>query len=71
MIRLITLMDMLSKFSRLSLYEWNNLHRIEQETIDYNYEHFASGRYLTHLHKKITEVQGDTELGPAILQKIK
>ena len=70
-IRLITLMDMISKFSRLSLYEWNNLHRIEQETIDYNYEHFASGRYLVHLHKKITKVQGDTELGLEILQKIK
>ena len=69
--RLITLMDMISKFSKLSLREWNELYKIEQETIDYNYEHFASGRYLTHLHKKITEVQGNTELGPEILQKIK
>jgi hypothetical protein len=69
--RLITLMDMISKFSKLSLCEWNELYKIEQETIDYNYEHFASGRYLVHLHRKITEQQGITELGSKILQKIK
>ena len=69
--RLITLMDMISKFSQLSPYNWNELYRIEQETIDYNYEHFASGRYLDHLHKKITKQQGPTELVPEILKKIK
>jgi len=56
-VRLIALMDMISKFSKLSVYQWNELYQVEQENIDYNYEHFVSGRYLTHLHKKIAKTQ--------------
>ena len=69
--RLIALMDMLYKFSKLSPDQWKDLYTIEQDTIDYNYEHFASGRYLSHLHTKIVQQQGPTELGAKILQKIK
>ena len=47
--RLIELMCMISKFSKLSTYEWHDLYLIEQDTIEYNYDHYFSGNYLTHL----------------------
>ena len=50
-LRLIELMSMLSKFSMLTVSEWQDLYRIEQDTIDYNYDHYHSGRYLENLKK--------------------
>jgi hypothetical protein len=47
--RLIELMCMISKLSILSLDDWKDLYLLEQETIEYNYDHYFSGRYLEHL----------------------
>jgi hypothetical protein len=47
--RLIELVTMVSKFSCLSPAEWHDLYLIEQDTIEYNYDHYFSGNYLTQL----------------------
>ena len=44
--RLVELMSMVSKFSNLSIADWHDLYLIEQDTIEYNYEHYFSGNYL-------------------------
>ena len=44
--RLVELMSMISKFSNLSIADWHDLYLIEQDTIEYNYEHYFSGNYL-------------------------
>lgn len=50
-IRLLTLISMLSKFHILTVDEWNDLYQTEIDTIEYNYNHYFSGDYL----KKINE----------------
>ena len=52
--RLVELMSMVSKFSCLSPAEWTDLYEIEQDTIEYNYDHYFSGRYLKKL-KELNE----------------
>jgi hypothetical protein len=47
--RVVELMTMISKFSRLSADEWKDLYLIEQDTIEYNYNHYFSGNYLKNL----------------------
>ena len=47
--RLIELMSMISKFSVLSSDDWTDLHLLEQDAIEYNYDHYFSGNYLKHL----------------------
>jgi hypothetical protein len=47
--RLVELMSMISKFSILTTDEWMDLYHLEQDTIEYNYDHYFSGAYLTHL----------------------
>jgi hypothetical protein len=47
--RLVELMSMISKFSVLSTADWRELYLIQQDEIEYNYNHYFSGRYLTHL----------------------
>jgi HD-GYP domain-containing protein (c-di-GMP phosphodiesterase class II) len=47
--RLVELMTMVGKFSKLSPAEWHDLYLIEQDTIKYNYDHYFSGNYLTQL----------------------
>ena len=47
--RLVELITMISKFSCLSPAEWTDLYEIEQDTIEYNYDHYFSGRYLKKL----------------------
>lgn len=47
--RLIELMSMISKFSVLSSDDWTDLYLLEQDAIEYNYDHYFSGNYLTHL----------------------
>ena len=49
--RLIELMCMISKFSKLSTHEWHDLYLIEQDAIEYNYDHYFSGNYLTKLEQ--------------------
>lgn len=47
--RLISLIEMIYKFKSLSNDEWYDLYLMEQETIEYNYDHYFSGRYLEKL----------------------
>ena len=44
--RLVELITMISKFSCLSPAEWTDLYEIEQDTIEYNYNHYFSQQYL-------------------------
>jgi len=48
--RLIKLIEMISKFSKLSIDDWQDLYFVlEKDTIEYNYNHYFSGGYLEHL----------------------
>jgi hypothetical protein len=47
--RLVELMCMISKFSKLSVQDWHDLYLMEQDTIEYNYDHYFSNRYIEHL----------------------
>ena len=49
--RLIELITMISKFSVLSTADWHDLYQIEQDTIEYNYNHYFSNDYKRHLEK--------------------
>ena len=44
--RLVELITMISKFSHLTPFEWHDLYRLEQDTIEYNYNHYFSKQYL-------------------------
>ena len=44
--RLIRLIETISKFSKLSSDDWQDLYLIEQDTIEYNYDHYFSKDYL-------------------------
>ena len=48
-VRLVELMCMISKFSTLSSDDWKDLYLLEQDTIEYNYDHYFSQNYLKHL----------------------
>jgi hypothetical protein len=48
--RLIELMSMISKFSRLSSDDWQDLYLLEQYTIEYNYDHYMSNNYLKYIY---------------------
>jgi len=47
--RLVRLMEMISKFSKLSSYDLNDLYLMELDTIEYNYDHYFSKKYLEFL----------------------
>jgi len=47
--RLLELMTMISKFSKLTPIEWHDLYLSEQDTIEYNYNHYFSKNYLESL----------------------
>ena len=47
--RLVELMSMISKFSVLSVDDWKDLYLMEQDTIEYNYDHYFGQGYLTCL----------------------
>ena len=49
--RLVELMAMVGKFSRLSTDDWRDLYLLEQDTIEYNYDHYFSNNYLVDLKK--------------------
>ena len=48
-VRLIELLSMLAKFEKLSYLDWHDLYLIEQDTIEFNYDWYCSGNYLTFL----------------------
>jgi hypothetical protein len=50
-LRLVTIISMLSKFEKLSVHDWHDLYLIEQDTIEYNYDWYQSGSYLTKLEE--------------------
>lgn len=45
-VRLLELITMISKFSTLSKDDWMDLYLMEQDTIEYNYDHYFSQRYM-------------------------
>jgi hypothetical protein len=47
--RLVELMTMVSKFSKLTPAEWHDLYRLEVDTIEYNYNHYYSKEYLKYI----------------------
>ena len=47
--RLIEILTMLHKFSLLSKADWNDLYLMEQDTIEYNYDHYFSKNFLDKL----------------------
>jgi hypothetical protein len=49
--RLVELMSMVSKFSVLSPDDWRDLYLLEQDAIEYNYNHYFSQDYLKCLAK--------------------
>jgi hypothetical protein len=53
--RLIELLSMLIKFKFLTVDDWYDLYRIEQETVNYNYDHYYSGRYRDHYLSMLNE----------------
>lgn len=50
-IRIVKLMEMISKFQNLNSDDWHDLYLIEKDTIDYNYDHWHSKSYLKNLAK--------------------
>ena len=49
--RLVELITMISKFSHLTPHEWHDLYLLQQEEIEYNYDHYFSKNYLNELKK--------------------
>lgn len=49
--RLIELLTMVSKYKTLSKDDWRDLYLMEQDTIEYNYDHYFSGGHLTKLQE--------------------
>lgn len=50
-VRLVELMEMLSKFSCLTPDEWHDLYLLEADTIEFNYDWYMSKQYLIQLEK--------------------
>lgn len=49
--RLVELMTMISKFSKLSYHDWHDLYLMEKDTVNFNYDHYYSQDYLKCLEK--------------------
>ena len=49
--RLVEMITMISKFSKLSPGDWHDLYQLEQNTIEYNYDHYFSKGYLSCLQQ--------------------
>ena len=58
--RLLALLAMVGKFSQLTTDDWNDLYLMEKDTIDYNYDHYMSQRYLQHLKESLHGRPWDT-----------
>ena len=48
-VRLIEMLSMLAKFEKLTKLDWHDLYLLEQDTIEYNYDHYFSKQYLTSI----------------------
>lgn len=47
--RLVALVGMIAKFQNLSTHDWHDLYLIEQDSIEYNYNHYRSRGYIKTL----------------------
>jgi hypothetical protein len=52
-IRLIEILTMLSKFEKLSEFDWHDLYLMEFDTVQYNYNHYFSKKFITQLQKYV------------------
>jgi len=50
-VRVVTLLNMLEKFSYLSHLDWHDLYLMEQDIIEFNYDHYMSKRYIQCLEQ--------------------
>lgn len=50
-VRVVKLVEMISKFQNLSIHDWHDLYLLEKDTIEYNYNHYYSKGYLKNLEK--------------------
>lgn len=50
--RLVELISMISKFSVLSSDDWRDLYEMEYDTIEHNYDHYFSGKYLDYYQQQ-------------------
>lgn len=69
--RLIAMLDMVAKFSKMSPKDWQDLYEVEKETIEYNFEHFVSGNYLKDLEKRVNKTGTMVPFYDSIRAKIK
>lgn len=49
--RLIELVSMILKFSKFSPYDWHDLRLLENDSIEFNYDHYFSGDYIKTVKK--------------------
>jgi hypothetical protein len=54
--RMLSMTDMLSKFSHLSAADWHDLYLMEKPSVEFNLDHFLSGDYEKHCTKFIQTV---------------
>ena len=47
--RLVEMITMLAKFANMSVDDWHDLYRLEQDTIDFNYHHYYNKDYIKQL----------------------
>jgi hypothetical protein len=69
--RLVAMLDMIAKFKRLSKDDWQDLYQIEKENIEYNYNHFVSGKYLTCLQQRVGRTGTIAPFNDQVRAKIK
>ncbi len=50
-LRLVALIDSISKFRHLSALDWHDLYLLEQDTINHNLDHLQSKAYLVHARR--------------------
>jgi flavodoxin len=55
-VRLVELLTMLAKFEKLSVFDWHDLYLIELDTVNYNYDHYFSGRCLDKLKENESNI---------------
>lgn len=60
--RLIQLIEMISKFKHLSNLDLHDLYCLEQDTLDYNYDHYRSKKCIEHYNNYIQNLDYKTAL---------
>jgi hypothetical protein len=51
--RLVELISMIAKYSKLNHLEWHDLYLMEKDTVDYNYDHYFSKDYVRCLERYV------------------